>query len=139
MLASNKYTRIMTHMVSNNAKPIGVKKMTVSVMFAKASDLIAIQNALGNPRVLEIGQTDCVDMMTDKIVNEVVFADFGLTTEQALELLYETDGIDFYPVGMNPEGVRLYSSIYGGEVMSSDGWWWDNEGNEMGKTPAVVR
>jgi hypothetical protein len=111
--------------------------MTVSVMFSKASDLIAIQNALGNPKVLEIGQTDCVDMMKDTVVNEVVFADFGLTQEQALELLYETDGVDFYPCGMNPEGAILYSPIFNGEVMSSDGYWWNQDGDVMGKTPAV--
>jgi hypothetical protein len=114
-------------------------KMSVSVMFSKSSDLIAIQNALGNPKVLEIGQTDCVDMMEDTIINGVIFADFGLTQEQVMQLLYETDGVDFYPCGMNPEGEKLYSSIFDGEVMTSDGYWWNQDGDVMGKTPAVLR
>jgi hypothetical protein len=106
--------------------------MTVSILFAKVQDLITIQNALGNPKVLSIGQTDCTDMMNDSVVNEVVFADFGLTEAQVMEVLYNTDDVDFYPCGC-VEGVLLYSPLYG-DVLASDGSWWSQDGDYMGST-----
>ena len=104
--------------------------MTVSVLFAKAQDLIRIQNALGNPKVLSIGNTDCTDMMNDCVVNEVVFADFGLTEAQVMEILYETEGVDFYPCGC-VEGTLLYSPLFG-DVLANDGVWWSQDGDYVG-------
>ena len=111
--------------------------MTVSVMFSNAAMLIQIQNALGNPKVLEIAQTDCTDMMNDCIVNEVVFADFGLSESQVQEVLYNTEGLDFYPAGMNPDGEKLYSSL-SGDVLASDGSWWSQDGDYICKCVNLI-
>lgn len=112
--------------------------MTVSVMFSTAAMLIEIQNALGNPKVLSIGNTDLTDMMNDCTVNEVVFADFGLNEAQVQELLYNTEGLDFYPAGMNPEGEKLYSPLCGA-VLANDGSWWSQEGDFLGQCVGFSR